>query len=204
MQMYMDHNARDPNIAVLLTCGAVSCTCGQLASYPLALVRTRLQVRLVLIIPPPPPSRPLSSKPFLIVHCFTTPLQASPGNTNTMRQEFRVVYSQGGFRALYFGMAANVLKVVPAVSIRSVTSNGYQVRPRAPGSFLQPNLLVMCSPRHDTTPPAAMPFMRHPCRGSTNETICYEPLPGGAWRAPIPSRLLSPSGATAKLHAAEV
>jgi len=59
MQMYMDHNARDPNIAVLLTCGAVSCTCGQLASYPLALVRTRLQVRLVLIIPefenPPPP-----------------------------------------------------------------------------------------------------------------------------------------------------
>ena len=39
------------------------------------------------------------------------------------------MYSQGGFRALYFGMAANVLKVVPAVSIRSVTSNGYQVRP---------------------------------------------------------------------------
>eukprot|EP00057_Strongylocentrotus_purpuratus_P025297 XP_011679771.1 PREDICTED: calcium-binding mitochondrial carrier protein SCaMC-2 isoform X1 [Strongylocentrotus purpuratus] len=34
-----------PNIAVLLGCGTVSSTCGQLASYPLALVRTRLQAQ---------------------------------------------------------------------------------------------------------------------------------------------------------------
>ncbi|XP_063966605.1 mitochondrial adenyl nucleotide antiporter SLC25A24-B-like isoform X1 [Lytechinus pictus] len=34
-----------PNTVVLLGCGTVSSTCGQLASYPLALVRTRLQAQ---------------------------------------------------------------------------------------------------------------------------------------------------------------
>lgn len=34
-----------PNTMVLLGCGTVSSTCGQLASYPLALVRTRLQAQ---------------------------------------------------------------------------------------------------------------------------------------------------------------
>lgn len=34
---------KDPPILVVLACGTVSSTCGQMASYPLALVRTRLQ-----------------------------------------------------------------------------------------------------------------------------------------------------------------
>jgi len=34
---------KDPPILVVLACGTVSSTCGQIASYPLALVRTRLQ-----------------------------------------------------------------------------------------------------------------------------------------------------------------
>ncbi|GAB1602492.1 calcium-binding mitochondrial carrier protein SCaMC-2-like [Argonauta hians] len=34
---------QDPSIFVILTCGTISSTCGQLTSYPLALVRTRLQ-----------------------------------------------------------------------------------------------------------------------------------------------------------------
>ena len=38
-------NSTDPGILVLLACGTVSSTCGQLASYPLALVRTRLQAQ---------------------------------------------------------------------------------------------------------------------------------------------------------------
>ena len=35
--------SKDPGVMTLLACGTVSSTCGQLASYPLALVRTRLQ-----------------------------------------------------------------------------------------------------------------------------------------------------------------
>ncbi|XP_002733070.1 calcium-binding mitochondrial carrier protein SCaMC-2-like isoform X2 [Saccoglossus kowalevskii] len=35
----------DPGVLVLLLCGTTSSTCGQLASYPLALIRTRLQAQ---------------------------------------------------------------------------------------------------------------------------------------------------------------
>lgn len=35
----------DPGVLVLLACGTVSSTCGQLASYPLALIRTRMQAQ---------------------------------------------------------------------------------------------------------------------------------------------------------------
>ena len=42
---YLRNNPKvqDPGVFVLLGCGTISSTCGQLASYPLALVRTRLQ-----------------------------------------------------------------------------------------------------------------------------------------------------------------
>ena len=38
-------NGTDPGVLVLLACGTVSSTCGQLASYPLALIRTRMQAQ---------------------------------------------------------------------------------------------------------------------------------------------------------------
>lgn len=38
-------NSTDPGVLVLLACGTVSSTCGQLSSYPLALVRTRMQAQ---------------------------------------------------------------------------------------------------------------------------------------------------------------
>ena len=47
MKQYSDS---DPGILVLLACGTLSSTCGQLASYPLALVRTKLQAKGNFII----------------------------------------------------------------------------------------------------------------------------------------------------------
>ena len=36
---------KPPSVFVLLGCGTISSTCGQLATYPLALIRTRLQAQ---------------------------------------------------------------------------------------------------------------------------------------------------------------
>lgn len=44
LQTYATDSA-DPGVFVLLACGTMSSTCGQLASYPLALVRTRMQAQ---------------------------------------------------------------------------------------------------------------------------------------------------------------
>lgn len=45
---WLQHFAKDsadPGVFVLLVCGTTSSTCGQLSSYPLALVRTRMQAQ---------------------------------------------------------------------------------------------------------------------------------------------------------------
>ncbi|KAI1289844.1 Calcium-binding mitochondrial carrier protein SCaMC-3 [Halotydeus destructor] len=39
-------DSEDPGVLVLLACGTASSSCGQIASYPLALVRTRLQAQV--------------------------------------------------------------------------------------------------------------------------------------------------------------
>ncbi|KAG7490936.1 calcium-binding mitochondrial carrier SCaMC-2-A-like [Solea senegalensis] len=85
-------NSADPGIFVLLACGTVSSTCGQLASYPLALVRTRMQA------------------------------QASSERKQpvTMTGLFRQILETEGPKGLYRGLAPNFLKVVPAVSISYV------------------------------------------------------------------------------------
>nr|XP_044990879.1 calcium-binding mitochondrial carrier protein SCaMC-3 isoform X4 [Jaculus jaculus] len=91
LQQY-SHESANPGILVLLACGTVSSTCGQIASYPLALVRTRMQAQ--------------------------ASLQGSP--QQSMMGLFRHILSQEGVSGLYRGIAPNFMKVIPAVSISYV------------------------------------------------------------------------------------
>ncbi|XP_014902345.1 calcium-binding mitochondrial carrier protein SCaMC-2-B isoform X1 [Poecilia latipinna] len=85
-------DSADPGVFVLLACGTTSSTCGQLASYPLALVRTRMQAQ--------------------------ASLQAGP--QLSMSALFRLIVRTEGALGLYRGLAPNFMKVVPSVSISYV------------------------------------------------------------------------------------
>ncbi|XP_029771787.1 calcium-binding mitochondrial carrier protein SCaMC-3 isoform X2 [Suricata suricatta] len=91
LQQYSHHSA-DPGILVLLACGTVSSTCGQIASYPLALVRTRMQAQ--------------------------ASIEGAP--QLSMLGLLRHILSQDGVWGLYRGIAPNFMKVIPAVSISYV------------------------------------------------------------------------------------
>ncbi|XP_059182826.1 mitochondrial adenyl nucleotide antiporter SLC25A23-like, partial [Centropristis striata] len=82
----------DPGVMVLVGCGAVSSTCGQLASYPLALIRTRMQAQASVKGAPKP--------------SFLALLQT--------------IVTQEGVAGLYRGISPNLLKVIPAVSVSYV------------------------------------------------------------------------------------
>ncbi|XP_031726458.1 calcium-binding mitochondrial carrier protein SCaMC-2-A [Anarrhichthys ocellatus] len=85
-------NGTDPGVVVLLACGTVSSTCGQLASYPLALVRTRMQAQAAI----------------------------EGSQQVTMSGLFRQILQTEGPTGLYRGLGPNFLKVIPAVSISYV------------------------------------------------------------------------------------
>ncbi|KAM3825383.1 mitochondrial adenyl nucleotide antiporter SLC25A25 isoform 3-T3 [Vipera latastei] len=85
-------NSADPGVFVLLACGTISSTCGQLASYPLALVRTRMQAQ--------------------------ASIEGAP--QVTMRGLFKHILKTEGAFGLYRGLAPNFMKVIPAVSISYV------------------------------------------------------------------------------------
>ncbi|XP_078091128.1 mitochondrial adenyl nucleotide antiporter SLC25A24-like [Mustelus asterias] len=85
-------NGTDPGVFILLGCGTISSTCGQLASYPLALVRTRMQAQAVI-----------KNEPQL----------------SMIEQFARIVQGEGLF-GLYRGITPNFMKVIPAVSISYV------------------------------------------------------------------------------------
>ncbi|XP_029905680.1 calcium-binding mitochondrial carrier protein SCaMC-1 [Myripristis murdjan] len=92
---WLSHYAKDtanPGIFVLLGCGTISSTCGQLASYPLALVRTRMQA------------------------------QASVEGSEQlpMGRLVKKILEKEGFFGLYRGILPNFMKVIPAVSISYV------------------------------------------------------------------------------------
>lgn len=80
----------NPSIPILLMCGSTSTICGQLVSYPLALIRTRLQAQEV-------------------------PMDSS--KRDTMTKLFVTIWKNEGVRGLYRGLVPNIIKVVPAVSI---------------------------------------------------------------------------------------
>ncbi|KAJ1372206.1 hypothetical protein KIN20_034299 [Parelaphostrongylus tenuis] len=86
-------DSAEPGVLALLACGTCSSTCGQLASYPLALVRTRLQARAI---------------------------SGDPMQPDTMVGQIRYIISNEGFFGLYRGIAPNFMKVIPAVSISYV------------------------------------------------------------------------------------
>ncbi|XP_068196617.1 mitochondrial adenyl nucleotide antiporter SLC25A24-like isoform X1 [Antennarius striatus] len=92
---WLSYHAKDsanPGVLVLVGCGTISSTCGQLASYPLALVRTRMQAQASL----------------------TTSDQ--PSMTNLIKN----ILAKDGFFGLYRGILPNFMKVIPAVSISYV------------------------------------------------------------------------------------
>ncbi|XP_062965394.1 mitochondrial adenyl nucleotide antiporter SLC25A23 isoform X3 [Cynocephalus volans] len=91
LQQY-SHDSANPGILVLLACGTISSTCGQIASYPLALVRTRMQAQ--------------------------ASIEGAP--QLSMLGLFRHILSQEGVWGLYRGIAPNFMKVIPAVSISYV------------------------------------------------------------------------------------
>ena len=93
IERYVEENT-NPSALVLLGCGTFSSCCGQLAAYPLALIRTKLQS------------------------------QAGLGNKLHLPQEqthsiglFKYILRTEGVRGLYRGLLPNFCKVAPAVSI---------------------------------------------------------------------------------------
>ncbi|XP_062353624.1 mitochondrial adenyl nucleotide antiporter SLC25A24 isoform X2 [Cinclus cinclus] len=92
---WLEHYASssaNPGVFVLLGCGTISSTCGQLASYPLALIRTRMQAQ--------------------------ASVEGAP-QLNMVGLFQRIVATEG-LRGLYRGIAPNFMKVLPAVSISYV------------------------------------------------------------------------------------
>ncbi|XP_043989821.1 calcium-binding mitochondrial carrier protein SCaMC-1-like isoform X1 [Gambusia affinis] len=92
---WLSHHTKDsanPGVLVLLGCGTISSTCGQLASYPLALIRTRMQAQASL---------DMSDQP-------------------SMSSLLRTIVAKDGFFGLYRGILPNFMKVIPAVSISYV------------------------------------------------------------------------------------
>eukprot|EP00965_Chrysotila_dentata_P227302 6195919-Pleurochrysis_carterae.AAC.5 len=81
--------AQEPGVPAVLACGMLSSTCAMLLTYPLNLVRTRLQAS----------GMPGSTR-------FLGPIDC-----------VRQTWAGGGLKAFYRGLGPNMLKVLPATSI---------------------------------------------------------------------------------------
>uniref|UniRef100_A0A8C9WJD9 Solute carrier family 25 member 24 n=1 Tax=Scleropages formosus TaxID=113540 RepID=A0A8C9WJD9_SCLFO len=92
---WLSNYAKDtanPGVIVLLGCGTISSTCGQLASYPLALIRTRMQAQASL----------------------------EGSEQLSMSRLAKKIVEKDGIFGLYRGILPNFMKVIPAVSISYV------------------------------------------------------------------------------------
>jgi len=96
-QRYIETRCRteSPSPFMPLCCGMVSSCCGQLATYPLALIRTKLQS--------------LAGLPHLVQ-------ELHPDQKHTLGL-FRYTIRTEGYKGLYRGIVPNFCKVAPAVSI---------------------------------------------------------------------------------------
>uniref|UniRef100_H3CCC9 Solute carrier family 25 member 24 n=1 Tax=Tetraodon nigroviridis TaxID=99883 RepID=H3CCC9_TETNG len=93
--LWLSKYAKDtanPGILVLLGCGTISSSCGQVASYPLALIRTRMQAQA----------------------------SVEGSKQTSMSQIAKMILEKEGFFGLYRGILPNFMKVIPAVSISYV------------------------------------------------------------------------------------
>jgi len=86
---YYTQRMQEPGIATLLACGMLSSSCAMTVTYPVGLVRTRLQASGM-------PGAPKYD-----------------GGLDCLRQ----IISKDGFKGLYRGMVPNAMKVLPATSI---------------------------------------------------------------------------------------
>lgn len=105
------HETEQPSFWLLLACGSASSTLGQVCSYPLALVRTRLQAQAVTIGTQNPADGIAT---------------VEPNMTNVFK---RILQTEGPL-GLYRGITPNFIKVLPAVSISYVV---YEYSSRALG-----------------------------------------------------------------------
>uniref|UniRef100_A0A3Q0S334 Solute carrier family 25 member 24 n=1 Tax=Amphilophus citrinellus TaxID=61819 RepID=A0A3Q0S334_AMPCI len=101
--LWLSHYAKDtanPGVLVVLCCGTISSTCGQLATYPLVLIRTRMQA------------------------------QASVEGSEQlpMNVMLKKIVEKEGFFGLYRGILPNFMKVIPAVNISYVVYEYMQSR----------------------------------------------------------------------------
>ncbi|XP_037679966.1 solute carrier family 25 member 41 [Choloepus didactylus] len=87
----LGRDMEDPSSMVSLSSVTLSTTCGQMASYPLTLVRTRMQAQ-----------------------------DTVEGSNPTMRGVFRRILAQQGLPGLYRGISPTLLKVLPAGGISYV------------------------------------------------------------------------------------
>ncbi|XP_039696928.1 calcium-binding mitochondrial carrier protein SCaMC-1-like [Pteropus medius] len=84
-------NSVDPGVIIVMGCSTLAHTSGQLASFPLGLIRTRLQA------------------------------QALEQKETTMIHLIQDIYNKEGKKGFFRGFTPNIIKVLPAVVISSIT-----------------------------------------------------------------------------------